>query len=66
MTETERQIFLLEGDIYVLNMHLNNEQNPPKYDLPKTSDERQKSIARLKTRITGKQIEIQKLKSQLS
>lgn len=65
MTETERQIFNIEGDIYVLNMHLKHEQSNSKYDLSKSSDEKQKSIARLKTRITGKQIEIQKLKQQL-
>ena len=65
MTETERQIFMLEGDIYVLEMHLKNEQNPTKYDLPKTSDERQSSIAWLRNRISGKQIEIQKSKQQL-
>ena len=51
MTEIERQIFRIEGDIYVLNMHLKNEQNPTKYDLPKPSDERQHCIAGLKTKI---------------
>ncbi len=66
MTEIERQIFRIEGDIYVLNMHLKNEQNPTKYDLPKPSDERQHCIAGLKTKIAGKQIEIKQLKRDLT
>lgn len=62
MTEIEKQIFRLEGDIYVQEMHLKHQQTPSKYDLPGLSKNREQYIARTKARIAEKQIEIQKLK----
>lgn len=60
MTDTERKIFKLEGDIYVQNMHLKWETNH-RSSLPINIDDRQKSIEQINERIRAKQAEIQQL-----
>lgn len=63
MTDTEQKIFKLEGEIYVSSWHLNFEQNPTKYSLPKTTERRQQDIKFLQNRITEKQNELIQLEA---
>ncbi|OFX56308.1 MAG: hypothetical protein A2066_12965 [Bacteroidetes bacterium GWB2_41_8] len=63
MTVTERQIFRLKDEIQVSKWHMNFEENPTKYSLPKTTEERQRDIELLKNRIIEKQNELEQLET---
>jgi hypothetical protein len=63
MNLIERRIFRLEDEIRILNVHLHYDENPDKYCLPKTTEQRQKDIQHLKTIIADRQTELETLKS---
>jgi len=63
MTDTELKLFKLKDEIYLLNWHLDYEEHPTKYSLPKTSEKRQQNIEELKIRLTKKQNKLQQLET---
>jgi hypothetical protein len=66
LSDTEVKILRLKDDIRILNVHLQNEENPGRYSLKKTPLKRLADVVWLRKRITEKQAKLNELQRQLS